>query len=188
MEKAFWDGVMESMKQSQPDFSWVIKLMNEVRDEFCEISPKDWRQEIVQTIDTDVLSQVIITAALTQLLLQRIRYVLICIFFCGMIQLLAAGNVDMGYLGNILEFSLRILLKLSAPANEEEIRSTHHKLMTELGEIVPTEDQSNSSYAVLMVKGLRFVLQQIQVCQFYLLYFVDITVNRFLALCIACSL
>lgn len=134
MEKAFWDGVMESMKQSQPDFSWVIKLMNEVRDEFCEISPKDWRQEIVQTIDTDVLS-----------------------------QLLAAGNVDMGYLGNILEFSLRILLKLSAPANEEEIRSTHHKLMTELGEIVPTEDQSNSSYAVLMVKGLRFVLQQIQI-------------------------
>ncbi|KAJ4876119.1 T-complex protein 11 [Raphanus sativus] len=134
MEKAFWDGVMESMKQSQPDFSWVIKLMNEVRDELCEISPKDWRQEIVQTIDTDVLS-----------------------------QLLAAGNVDMGYLGNILEFSLGILLKLSAPANEEEIRSTHHKLMTELGEIVPTEDQSNSSYAVLMVKGLRFVLQQIQI-------------------------
>ncbi|KAG2330209.1 hypothetical protein Bca52824_001389 [Brassica carinata] len=134
MEKAFWDGVMESMKQSQPDFSWVIKLMNEVRDELCEISPKDWRQEIVQTIDTDVLS-----------------------------QLLAAGNVDMGYLGNILEFSLGILLKLTAPANEEEIRSTHHKLMTELGEIVPTEDQSNSSYAVLMVKGLRFVLQQIQI-------------------------
>ncbi|KAL1196071.1 hypothetical protein V5N11_030130 [Cardamine amara subsp. amara] len=134
MEKAFWDGVMESMKQSQPDFSWVIKLMKEVRDELCEISPKDWRQEIVQTIDTDVLS-----------------------------QLLASGNADMGYLGNILEFSLGILLKLSAPANEEEIRTTHHKLMTELGEIVPAEGQSNSSYAVLMVKGLRFVLQQIQI-------------------------
>ncbi|CAH2070833.1 unnamed protein product [Thlaspi arvense] len=134
MEKAFWDGIMESMKQSQPDFSWVLKLMNEVRDELCEISPKDWRQEIVQTIDTDVLS-----------------------------QLLTSGNVDMAYLGNILEFSLGILLKLSAPANEEEIRSTHHKLMTELGEIVPSEGQSNSSYAVLMVKGLRFVLQQIQI-------------------------
>ncbi|XP_023636199.1 uncharacterized protein LOC17883095 isoform X2 [Capsella rubella] len=134
MEKAFWDGVMESMKQSQPDFSWVLKLMKEVRDELCEISPKDWRQEIIQTIDTDVLS-----------------------------QLLASGNVDMGYLGNILEFSLGILLKLSAPANEEEIRTTHNKLMTELGEIVPTEGQSNSSYAILMVKGLRFVLQQIQI-------------------------
>ncbi|KFK32085.1 hypothetical protein AALP_AA6G197500 [Arabis alpina] len=134
MEKAFWDGVMESMKQSQPDFSWVLKLMKEVRDELCEIVPKDWSQEIVQTIDTDVLS-----------------------------QLLASGNVDVGYLGNILEFSLGILLKLSAPANEEEIRTTHHKLMTELGEIAPTEGKSNSSYAVLMVKGLRFVLQQIQI-------------------------
>jgi len=87
--------------------------------------------------------------------------------FLGMIQLLASGNVDMGYLGNILEFSLGILLKLSAPANEEEIRVTHHKLMTELGEIVPTDGHSNSSYAVLMVKGLRFVLQQIQVCTFF---------------------
>ncbi|CAA7057819.1 unnamed protein product [Microthlaspi erraticum] len=134
MEKAFWDGVMESMKQSEPDFSWVIKLMNEVRDELCEISPNEWKQEIVQTIDTDVLS-----------------------------QLLASGNVDMGYLGNILEFSLGILLKLSAPASEEEIRSTHQKLMTELGEIVPTEGESKSSYAILMVKGLRFVLQQIQI-------------------------
>jgi len=65
MEKAFWDGVMESMKQSQPDFSWVIKLMKEVRDELCEISPKDWRQEIVQTIDTDVLSQVLVTTVLS---------------------------------------------------------------------------------------------------------------------------
>lgn len=89
-------------------------------------------------------------------------------FFLGLIQLLASGNVDMGYLGNILEFSLGILLKLSAPANEEEIRTTHHKLMTELGEIVPTEGHSNSSYAILMVKGLRFVLQQIQVCAFFL--------------------
>ncbi|CAN8246792.1 unnamed protein product [Cochlearia groenlandica] len=134
MEKAFWDSVMESMIQSQPDFSWVLKLMKEVRDELCEIAPKDWRQEIVQTIDTDMLS-----------------------------QLLASGNVDMDYLGNILEFSLGILLKLSAPANEEEIRTTHHKLMTELGEIAPVEGQTNSLYAVLMVKGLRFVLQHIQI-------------------------
>lgn len=85
-----------------------------------------------------------------------------------MIQLLASGNVDMGYLGNILDFSLGILLKLSAPANEEEIRTTHHKLMTELGEVAPSEGQSNSSYTVLMVKGLRFVLQQIQVCTIFL--------------------
>lgn len=65
MEKAFWDGVMESMKQSQPDFSWVLKLTKEVRDELCEIAPKDWRQEIVQTIDMDMLSQVLVAMVLS---------------------------------------------------------------------------------------------------------------------------
>ncbi|XP_010538930.1 PREDICTED: uncharacterized protein LOC104813107 isoform X2 [Tarenaya hassleriana] len=134
MEKAFWDGVMESMKEARPDFNWVLKLMKEVRDELCEISPRDWRQEIVRTIDTDVLS-----------------------------QSLGSGNVDMAYLGNILEFALGTLLKLSAPANEEEIRSTYHNLMNELREIAQSEGQTNSSYGILVVKGLRFVLQQLQI-------------------------
>ena len=58
MEKAFWDGVTESMKQEQPDFGWVLKLMTEVRDELCKMSPSSWREEITDTIDIDVLSQV----------------------------------------------------------------------------------------------------------------------------------
>ena len=58
MEKAFWDGIMDSLKQDEPDCSWVLKLMKEVRDELCEMSPQSWRQEIVETIDIDILSQV----------------------------------------------------------------------------------------------------------------------------------
>jgi hypothetical protein len=58
MEKAFWDGIMESMKQEEPDFSWVLKLMKEVRDELCEMSPQSWKQEIVDAIDIDILSKV----------------------------------------------------------------------------------------------------------------------------------
>lgn len=58
MEKAFWDGIMESMKQEQPDYSWVLKLMTEVRDELCEMSPRSWRQEITDVIDIEILSQV----------------------------------------------------------------------------------------------------------------------------------
>ncbi|XP_010543706.1 PREDICTED: uncharacterized protein LOC104816530 [Tarenaya hassleriana] len=134
MEKAFWDSVMDSLKQAQPDFSWVLKLMKEVRDELCEISPKDLRQEVVQTIDTNVLS-----------------------------QLLGSGNVNVDYLGNILEFALDTLRKLSAPVDEEEIRTTHGKLMKELREMAESKSQSSSSFAVLVVKGLRFVLQRIQV-------------------------
>lgn len=58
MEKAFWDGVMESIKEDDSDFSWILKLMREVRDELCDISPRSWKQEIVETIDIDILSQV----------------------------------------------------------------------------------------------------------------------------------
>ena len=58
MEKAFWDGIMDSLKQDEPDYSWVLKLMKEVKDELCEMSPQSWRQEIVETIDIDILPQV----------------------------------------------------------------------------------------------------------------------------------
>jgi len=59
MEKAFWDGIMESMKQDDPDYDRVVQLMTEVRDEICEIAPQSWKQEITDAIDIDVLSQVV---------------------------------------------------------------------------------------------------------------------------------
>lgn len=58
MEKAFWDALLESMKQDQPDFSWVLKLIREVRDQLYELSPQKWRKEIVEAIDVDALSEV----------------------------------------------------------------------------------------------------------------------------------
>lgn len=58
MEKAFWDGVMDSMKDNDSDFSWILKLVREVRDELCDISPQTWKQEISESIDIDILSQV----------------------------------------------------------------------------------------------------------------------------------
>lgn len=58
MEKAFWDAVLGSMKQDEPDYSWVLKLMKEVQDELFELSPSNLRQEIIGTCDIDILSQV----------------------------------------------------------------------------------------------------------------------------------
>lgn len=58
IEKAFWDGVMESMKENDSDFSWILKLVREVRDELCNISPESWKQEIIENIDIDILAQV----------------------------------------------------------------------------------------------------------------------------------
>lgn len=58
MEKAFWDGVMETLKQDTPDYSWVLKLIEEVRDGLCGLSPSSWKQEIDEAIDLGILSQV----------------------------------------------------------------------------------------------------------------------------------
>lgn len=133
MEKAFWDGVMDSMKDNDSDFSWILKLVREVRDELCDISPQTWKQEISESIDIDVLSQV-----------------------------LRSGNLDMDYFGKILEFALVTLRKLSAPAHDDEMKATHHKFLKELGEILQAEDESKTSRALAITKGLRFVLQLIQ--------------------------
>ncbi|XP_049388478.1 NAC domain-containing protein 2-like [Solanum stenotomum] len=55
MEKAFLDGVM---KQDNPILRWVLKRMKEVQNELCEMSPPNWRQEILETVDIDILSEV----------------------------------------------------------------------------------------------------------------------------------
>ncbi|CAA3011127.1 Hypothetical predicted protein [Olea europaea subsp. europaea] len=133
MEKAFWDGVMESLKQDNPDYSWVLKLVQEVRDELIEIAPSIWRQDIDQSIDMDILSQV-----------------------------LKSRTLDTGYLGRILEFALVTLQKLSTPAKEDEMKSTHYKLLKELNEISQAGDISTASFANLVIRGLRHVLQEIQ--------------------------
>lgn len=133
MEKAFWDGIMDSLKQDEPDYSWVLKLMKEVKDELCEMSPQSWRQEIVETIDIDILPQV-----------------------------LRAEILDIDFLGKILEFALVTLQKLSAPANDDKMKAAHYKLLKRLRDASQAGDKSNASFALLMVEGLRFVLDQIQ--------------------------
>ncbi|KAA8536558.1 hypothetical protein F0562_029036 [Nyssa sinensis] len=132
MEKAFWDGIIESMKQ-EPNYDRVVELMREVRDEICEMAPQSWKQEITEAIDLDILSQV-----------------------------LSSGKLDMDYLGKILEYALVTLQKLSAPANEDELKVAHQKLLKELAEICQARDESNHSNAIALIKGLRFVLKQIQ--------------------------
>ncbi|MBA0739086.1 hypothetical protein Gogos_012384, partial [Gossypium gossypioides] len=134
MEKAFWDGIMESMRQDEPDFDRVIELVREVRDEICELAPRSWREEITDAIDLEILAQV-----------------------------LKSGNLDIHYLGRILEFALITLQKLSAPANDDEMKAANQRLLKELAEICEAREHSENSPALAMIKGLRFVLEQIQV-------------------------
>ncbi|XVE49095.1 hypothetical protein DITRI_Ditri01bG0054500 [Diplodiscus trichospermus] len=133
MEKAFWDGIMESMRQDKPNYDRVIELVREVRDEICEMAPQSWREEIIDAIDLEILSQV-----------------------------LKSGNLEIDYLGRILGFALITLQKLSSPANEDEMKAANQRLMNELAEICEARGKPNHSPALAMIKGLRFVLQQIQ--------------------------
>ncbi|RDX93367.1 T-complex protein 11-like protein 1, partial [Mucuna pruriens] len=134
MEKAFWDGIMESVEGDQPNYDRIVQLMGEVRDAICEMAPKSWKEDIFAAIDLEIFSQV-----------------------------LKSGNLDVDYLGKILEFSLVSLQKLSAPANEEMMKATHKKLFHELSEICRSRDGSNNSCVVALVKGLQFVFEQIQI-------------------------
>ncbi|XP_017971012.1 PREDICTED: uncharacterized protein LOC18607821 [Theobroma cacao] len=133
MEKAFWDGITESMRQDEPNYDRVIELVREVRDEICEMAPQSWREEITDAIDLEILSQV-----------------------------LKSGNLDIDYLGRILEFALITLQKLSSPANDDEMKAANQSLLKELAEICEAREKPNNSPALAMIKGLRFVLEQIQ--------------------------
>jgi hypothetical protein len=133
MEQAFWDGIIESVRQNEPDYSHVVELMKEVRVEICSMAPLSWRQEIIQAIDLEILMQVLNT-----------------------------GKLDIDYLGKILEYALITLRKLSAPASEDELKNKHLKFMKDLAETYCAGDSSHNSQVIALIKGLRFVLEQIQ--------------------------
>ncbi|XP_020578081.1 uncharacterized protein LOC110023145 isoform X2 [Phalaenopsis equestris] len=133
MEKAFWDGVVQSMKEDSPDYDRIIGLVKEVRDELSEMAPLSWKQEIHDSIDIDILSQV-----------------------------MKLGTRDRDYLGRILGYALLTLRRLSAPANENDLKKSHEKLLNELASKAHSDDEIESSFAISMIKGLRFVLDQIQ--------------------------
>lgn len=59
-----------------------------------------------------------------------------------------------------------MLQKLSAPAAEEEMKKTHEELLSELAAIPHSGGKSNSSSIIATVKGLHFVLDEIQVSFF----------------------
>ncbi|XP_044489318.1 uncharacterized protein LOC123213797 isoform X2 [Mangifera indica] len=133
MENAFWDGIIESLKLDEPKYDRVIQLVKEVRDEICEMAPQSWKEEITEAIDLEILAQV-----------------------------LNSGNLDINYLGRILEFALSTLQKLSSPTKDDEMKTNNQNLLKELTEICQAGDGSNYSPVIAMIGGLRFVLEQIQ--------------------------
>ncbi|KAH6811675.1 hypothetical protein C2S51_025437 [Perilla frutescens var. frutescens] len=133
MEKAFWDGIIESVRQEEPNYSRVVELMGEVRDEICAMAPHTWRQEIIEAIDLEILTQV-----------------------------LNSGKLDISYFGKILDYALVTLRKLSAPAYEDELNKKHQNFMKDLAETFWAGKSSENSHIVALIKGLQFALEQIK--------------------------
>ncbi|EPS67091.1 hypothetical protein M569_07684, partial [Genlisea aurea] len=132
MEKAFWDGIIESVSQDDPDYRRVVDLMAEVRDGICSLAPHNWREEICEEIDLEILTQV-----------------------------LNSGDLDITYLAKILEYALNMLRKLSASAYEAELMKKHQKFMEELSDACARDTYGNSN-VVALIKGLSYVLRGLQ--------------------------
>lgn len=70
----------------------------------------------------------------------------------------------MEYLGRILEYALCKLQRLSAEAKEAEMKKAHDKLLAELTSVAQSPDKEKNSIVIAIIRGLRFVLEEIQVC------------------------
>jgi len=136
MEKAFWDMVTDSIRGDKPDYSRLINLVKEVRDSLHELAPKEWKEEILENIDLEILSQV-----------------------------LGSGSQDAQYLWQILQYSLDMVCKLSAAAKEDEMKKSHEKLLSELAASSEVNDSGINSFVVAVIKGLRFILEEIKELQ-----------------------
>jgi hypothetical protein len=137
MNKAFWDSVTDSIRGDMPDYSRLINLVKEVRDSLHELAPKDWKDEVLENIDLEILSQV-----------------------------LGSGSQDAQYLGQILQYSLDMVRKLSAAAKEDEMKESHDKLLRELAASSEVNDNGINSFVIAVIKGLRFILEEIKVSSF----------------------
>ncbi|KAL8540703.1 hypothetical protein ACS0TY_002076 [Phlomoides rotata] len=133
IEKAFWDGIIESVRKEESNYTRVVELMREVRDEICAMAPPTWRLEILEAIDLEILTQV-----------------------------LSSGKLDVDFLGKILDYALTTLRKLSAPAYENELNLKHQRFMKDLAEACWSSDSSENSHVIALIKGVRFVLEQIK--------------------------
>ncbi|KAF3788242.1 T-complex protein [Nymphaea thermarum] len=135
MERAFWDGVVEELEKDPPDYSRVVQLVKELRDELDALVPQSWKQELHESIDIDLFAQI-----------------------------LESGIQDIDYLSKLLDYAISIVIKLGAPARDDITKAAHEKLVEELSLIVASADKKcRFSFANALVKGLRFVLEQIQV-------------------------
>jgi len=90
------------------------------------------------------------------------RYIFETNIYCFVGKLLESGSQDRQYLGQILQYSLDKLRKLSSPAKELEMKS-HDKLLGELIEGSESNYRDSNSFVFCVIKGLRFTMEELEV-------------------------
>ncbi|GBG86202.1 hypothetical protein CBR_g41106 [Chara braunii] len=151
MEDAFWDTLRFHLLSDPPDFSRVVTLVEEIREELLSLASERMKEEICAKMDTKVLT-----------------------------ELLNSSRLDFGYMRGLLDFVADLMLKLGAPARDDESRSEHQRLLLELSASVNlaaiTQDgksddavtaeheaAAKKAFADAVVNGFRFVFDRLQV-------------------------
>ncbi|KAL2629943.1 hypothetical protein R1flu_014629 [Riccia fluitans] len=134
MEAAFWDGVIHDLLRSPPDYARVVSLVGEIRMEFENIIPDKWKQDLFESMDLELLSQI-----------------------------LESGSNDFEYLRRLLDYASGLILKLGAPVRDGETKAAHQSLLTGLSMAAGADGATQRAFADALVKGLRFIFEQLQV-------------------------
>jgi hypothetical protein len=88
-------------------------------------------------------------------------------------KVLGSGSQDTQYLGQIMQYSLDMVRKLSAAAKEDEMKKSHDKLLSELAASSEVNDNGVNSFVIAVIKGLRFTLEEIKVCAALIRYTIN---------------
>ncbi|KAJ7298580.1 hypothetical protein O6H91_Y539400 [Diphasiastrum complanatum] len=132
--QAFWDSVLDCLVKDPPDYERVVSLVREIRDDLASLIPEDWKQELWECLDLEILCQV-----------------------------LNSGIKDFEYLRRLLDYTLNMIVKLGAPVRDEDAKLAHQRLLENISRANSTDTSPEVSFNEALVEGLRFIFEQLQV-------------------------
>lgn len=135
MENAFWDNIASGLAQEPTDYKRVVDLVGEVRKELEELVPANWKDELRESMDLELITQI-----------------------------LDSGSNDVEYLHRLLDYASGLILRLGSPARDSPAKAAHDSLVKELSATVSSDSKdTQTAFFTTLVKGLRFIFEQLQV-------------------------
>lgn len=88
-----------------------------------------------------------------------------------------SGTNDVEYLHRLLDYASGLILKLGSPARDSTAKAAHQSLVTELSTLAsPASKDAQKTFFTTLVKGLRFIFEQLQV-RFFLHGHLDLSAD-----------